>query len=81
MGSSHRLPNRYRGNAYANRYPSNSPINRIFMVTNNSCIVASGVYTWVRLKAVKETTQFSSVQTVTSQTGLIEDLCLLYKDC
>jgi hypothetical protein len=23
MGSSHRLSNRYRGNAYANRYPSN----------------------------------------------------------
>jgi hypothetical protein len=35
------------------------------MVTNNrnkTCIVASGVYTWVCLKAVKETTQFSSVQ-------------------
>jgi hypothetical protein len=63
MGSSHRLPNRYRGNAYANRYPSNSPINRISMVTNNrnnSCIVASGVYTWVRLKAVNETTRISS---------------------
>jgi hypothetical protein len=57
MGSSHRLPNRYRGNAYANRYPSNSPINRISMITNNrnnSCIVASGVYTWVRLKTSAE---------------------------
>jgi hypothetical protein len=76
MGSSHRLPNRYRGNAYANRYPSNSPINRFSMVTNNrnkSCIVASGVYTWVRhkisterygktLQAANKTTQFSSVQ-------------------
>jgi hypothetical protein len=30
MGYSHRLPNRY-----ANWYPSNSPINRISMVTNN----------------------------------------------
>jgi hypothetical protein len=33
------------------------------MVTNNrnnSCIVASCVYNWVRLKAVNETTQFSS---------------------
>jgi hypothetical protein len=51
MGSSHRLPNRYRGNAYANRYPSNSPINRISMVTNNrnnAWIIASGVYAWVR---------------------------------
>jgi hypothetical protein len=64
MGSSLRLPNRYRGNAYANRYSSNSLINRISMVTNNrnsSCIVASDVYTWVRLKEVKETTQLSSV--------------------
>jgi hypothetical protein len=43
MGYSHRLPNRYRGNAYANRYPSNSTINRISMVTNNrnsTCFVA-----------------------------------------
>jgi hypothetical protein len=42
-----------------NRYPSNSPINRISMVTNNhkkkTCIVASSVFTWVRLKAVNET--------------------------
>jgi hypothetical protein len=73
MVSSHRLPNRYQGNAYANRYPSNSPINKISMVTNNhnnSCIVASGIYTWVRLKTsidfgktlqtVKETTWISS---------------------
>jgi hypothetical protein len=60
MGYSHRLPNRYRGNAYANRY---SPINRISMVTNNrnkTCTVASGVFTWVRLKAVNKTTQFNS---------------------
>jgi hypothetical protein len=35
MGTSHRLPNRYRANGYANRYPSNSPINRNSMVTNN----------------------------------------------
>jgi hypothetical protein len=62
MGYSHRLPNRYRGNAYANRYPSNNPINRISMVTNNrnkTCIVASSVFTWVRHKAVNETTQIS----------------------
>jgi hypothetical protein len=67
MGSSHGLPNRYRGSAYLNRYPRNSPINRIYMVTNNrnnSCIVASGVYTWVPLKAVNETTRISSVQLV-----------------
>jgi Tfp pilus assembly protein PilV len=76
MGSSHRLQNRYRGSAYTNRYPSNSPINRISMITNNrnnSCIAASGVYTWVRLRtsteiygktlqAVNKTTQFSFVQ-------------------
>jgi hypothetical protein len=34
------------------------------MVTNkrsNSSIVASGVYTWVRLKAINETKQLSSV--------------------
>jgi hypothetical protein len=46
------------------RYPGNSPINRISMVTsnrNNARIVASSVYTWVHLKAAKETTQFSSV--------------------
>jgi hypothetical protein len=57
MGSSHRLPNRYPGNAYANRYPSNSPINKISMVTNNhknSCIVPNGVYTWVRHKTSTE---------------------------
>jgi hypothetical protein len=29
MGTSHRLPNHYRGNEYRNRYPSNSPTNRI----------------------------------------------------
>jgi hypothetical protein len=54
----------HTGKAYANRYPSNSPINRISMVTNdrnNARIVASGVYIWVRLKAVKEKTQISSV--------------------
>jgi hypothetical protein len=48
MGMCHRLPNN-RGNCYANRYPSSSPINRIFMVTNNyndTGIVASGVYVW-----------------------------------
>jgi cytolysin (calcineurin-like family phosphatase) len=44
------------------------------MVTNNrnnARIVSSGVYTWVRLKAIKETTQFSSVQSVVkmSRTG------------
>jgi hypothetical protein len=64
MGSSHRLSNSYRGNTYANRYPSNSPINRISMVTNNcnnAWIVPSSVYTWVRLKAVNETTWISSV--------------------
>jgi hypothetical protein len=33
--TTHRLPNRYRRNAYANRYTSNSPINRISMITNN----------------------------------------------
>jgi hypothetical protein len=63
MGSSHRLPNRYRGNAYANRYPSNSSINKISMVTNNrnkTCTVANSVFTWVRLKAVNETTRISS---------------------
>jgi uncharacterized membrane protein len=57
MGISHKLPNHYRGNGYANRYPSNSPINRISMETNNrnsTCIVASGVYTWVRLKTTTE---------------------------
>jgi hypothetical protein len=57
VGSSHRLPNQYRGNGYANRYPSNSPINRISIVTNyrnNTWIVASGVYTWVRLKTSTE---------------------------
>jgi hypothetical protein len=46
-----------RGNVYATRYPSNGPINRISMVTNNrnnSCIVANGVYTWVRLKTSTE---------------------------
>jgi hypothetical protein len=66
MGSSYRLPNRYRGNTYPNRYPSNSPINRISMVTNNrnnSCIVASGVYTWVRhktsTKIYRKSLQFS----------------------
>jgi hypothetical protein len=32
VGTSHRFPNRYRGNGYANWYPSNSPINRISMV-------------------------------------------------
>jgi hypothetical protein len=54
MGSSDRLPNRYRGNGYANRYPSNRPMNRISMVTNNrnkALIVASSVYISVRLKA------------------------------
>jgi hypothetical protein len=83
MESSHRLPNLYRGNAYTNRYPSNSPINRISMVTNNrnnSCIVASGVYTWVRLKTsteiygetlqvVKETTHISSHHKLTSSSA------------
>jgi hypothetical protein len=80
-GSFHRLPNRYRGNAYANRYPSNSPINRISIVTNNrnnSCIVASGVYTWVRHKTSTEiygkTLQFSSVscQDASDRTALLE---------
>jgi hypothetical protein len=52
MGFSHKLPNRYRANVYANLYPSNSTINRISMVTNSSCIVAGGVYTWVRHKAI-----------------------------
>jgi hypothetical protein len=57
MGSSHRLPNRYRGNGYPNRYQSNNLINRITVVTNNhnnTRIVASGVYTWVRLKVSTE---------------------------
>jgi hypothetical protein len=48
MGSSHKLQYRYRDNAYTNRYPNNNPIIRISMVTinrNNSCNVASGVYT------------------------------------
>jgi hypothetical protein len=67
IGYSHRLPNRYRGNAYTNRYPSNSPINKISMVTNNrnkTRTVASSVFTWVRLKAVNETTRIGSVQLV-----------------
>jgi hypothetical protein len=41
----------------ANRYPSNSLINRISMLTNyrnNTWIVASSVYTWVRLKTSTE---------------------------
>jgi hypothetical protein len=53
MGTS----NHYRGNGYANRYPSNSPINRISMVTNNrnnTWIVVRGVYTCVRLKTSTE---------------------------
>jgi hypothetical protein len=57
MGSSHRLPNHYRGNAYVNLCPSNSLINRISMATNNrnnSCIVMSGVYTWVHHKTWTE---------------------------
>jgi hypothetical protein len=43
------------------------------MVTNNrnnARIVASGIYTWVRLKAVKETTQFSSVSKVKVKVAL-----------
>jgi hypothetical protein len=42
---------------YPNRCPSNSPMNKISMVTNNhnnTWIVASGVYAWVRLKATTE---------------------------
>jgi hypothetical protein len=57
MGTSHRLPNHYRGNEYANWYPSNTCINRISKVTNNrnnTSIVASGVYTWVHLKTSTE---------------------------
>jgi hypothetical protein len=78
-GILHRLPNRYRGNADANRYPSNSPISRISTVANsrnNSCIVASGVYTWVRLKAVNETTKFSQSvsQSVTKMTRPVSKL-------
>jgi hypothetical protein len=53
MGYSHRLPNRYRGNAYANRYPSNSQLPRD--MDKLACTVASSVFTWVRLKAVNET--------------------------
>jgi hypothetical protein len=46
------------------------------MVTNNlnnARIVAIGVFTWVHLKAVKETTQFSSVTSRldTEQFGLV----------
>jgi hypothetical protein len=52
LSMTHRLPNRYRGNAYTNRYSSNSLINMISTVTNNrnnTWIVVSGDCTWVRL--------------------------------
>jgi hypothetical protein len=45
MGISHRLPNRYRCNGYANRYRSNSLINKMSVLTNNcndTRIVTSG---------------------------------------
>jgi hypothetical protein len=47
MGTSHRLPNRYRGNGYPNQYQSNNLINSITVVTNNrnnTGIVTSGSY-------------------------------------
>jgi hypothetical protein len=47
VGTSHRLPNHYRVNGYANRYQSNNLINRITVVTNNrnnTGIVTSGFY-------------------------------------
>jgi hypothetical protein len=45
MGYSDRLPNRYRGNAYANRYRSNNSINRITVVTNRR---------WLRCHSVND---------------------------
>jgi hypothetical protein len=47
MGTSHRLPNRYLGNGYPNRYESSNLINRITVVTNNrnnTGMVTSGFY-------------------------------------
>jgi hypothetical protein len=47
MGTSHRLPNRYRGNGYPNWYQSKNLINRITVVTNNrnnTGIVTGGFY-------------------------------------
>jgi hypothetical protein len=66
MGSSHRLPN---------QFPSKSPINRISMATtnrNNIRIVASGVYSWVRLKISTEIygKTLQSARTISSVTKM-----------
>jgi hypothetical protein len=55
LNRSRRLPNRYRDNAYGNRYPNNSPINRISIILYFSillhCIVQWVLRLCFRLRA------------------------------